>query len=133
MADLDSNVYYDAVDWQLALRNKDKELKKQKEQIVRLQKLVDLRDDQIRRLKRDCSNKERSYEDLREDYSRIRKRLHWIEKKEMKHREERHKRAKKERQQELKEEIKMKVRIEEEERSKVREELHLHQLTVHFE
>lgn len=99
--------FYDSHDWIEELRKKDGELKK-----LNL-KLLD-RDKKIKNL-------ENQLEDLRYDYSRIKSRMEWLEKKEDEERKwERAKRAKRQREEEMKEEIRMKVRIEEEERAKIR-------------
>ena len=62
MADSAKDVYHDAMDWTTALKIKEDELRKQRDRIDYLERLLDKRDDKIRMLRRDLSESEKKYE-----------------------------------------------------------------------
>ena len=75
------DIYYDAVDWQEVLKQKEKDATELRRRIDELERLVQKRDDRVKVLKKELCSSERRFENLQEEYIRNRKRLQWLERK----------------------------------------------------
>lgn len=99
-------------------------MRERDKKIDSLQRRLDVCKERCTDLEKKLATCDRRYEDLSVDYSRVRKRMQWLERKEEEGTEQdRQRRAKRRREEEVKEEIRFKVCVEEEERQKIRKEL----------